>query len=80
MLLDRGARLDVRDHLLKSTPMGWACRWGRMEMVELPIAPGASVIEPDAESWATPLAWASKMGPQRYRGAVAGPGSGEVGS
>ena len=48
--------------MLKSTPMGWACRWGRMEMVELPIARGATVISPDAEPWATPLAWASKMG------------------
>jgi hypothetical protein len=62
MLLDRGARLDVRDHLLKSTPLGWACRWGRKGMVELLIARGASVTEPDAEPWATPLAWAAKMG------------------
>ncbi|MGO9255440.1 MAG: ankyrin repeat domain-containing protein [Bryobacteraceae bacterium] len=62
MLLDRGARLDVRDHLLKSTPLGWACRWGRKEMVELLIARGATVTEPDAEAWATPLAWAKKMG------------------
>jgi hypothetical protein len=29
MLLDFGARLDLRDDLLKSTPLGWACRWGR---------------------------------------------------
>jgi hypothetical protein len=25
--LDAGARLDVRDNLLKSTRLGWACRW-----------------------------------------------------
>ena len=25
-ILDRGARLDIRDNLLKSTPLGWACR------------------------------------------------------
>ena len=25
---DACARLDVRDTLLKSTPLGWACRWG----------------------------------------------------
>jgi hypothetical protein len=30
-LLDAGARLDIRDDLLKSTPLGWACRWGRVE-------------------------------------------------
>jgi hypothetical protein len=29
--LDAGARLDLRDGLLMSTPLGWACRWGREE-------------------------------------------------
>ena len=62
MLLDAGARLDLRDDLLKSTPLGWACRWGREGLVELLIARGAPVNEPDAEPWATPLAWARKMG------------------
>jgi ankyrin repeat protein len=62
MLLDHGARLDLRDELLKSTPLGWACRWGRKELVELLIARGAPVDEPDAEPWATPSAWAEKMG------------------
>lgn len=60
MLLNHGARLDPRDDLLKSTPLGWACRWGRKELVELLIARGAPVDEPDAESWATPKAWAVK--------------------
>jgi ankyrin repeat protein len=62
MLIDRGARLDVRDDLLRSTPLGWACRWGRMEMVKLLLARGADAEEADAERWATPLAWAAKMG------------------
>lgn len=61
MLLDHGARLDLRDDLLKSTPLGWACRWGRPKMVELLIQRGAPVHEPDAEPWATPEAWAKKM-------------------
>ncbi|HXM44264.1 MAG TPA: ankyrin repeat domain-containing protein [Bryobacteraceae bacterium] len=61
MLLDHGARLDARDELLRSTPLGWACRWGRRELVELLIARGAPAGEPDAETWATPLAWADKM-------------------
>ncbi len=60
MLLDHGARLDVRDELLKSTPLGWACRWGRKELVELLIARGALIEESDAEPWATPMAWAEK--------------------
>ena len=60
MLLDYGARFDVRDDLLRSTPLGWACRCGRKKLVELLIARGAPMDEPDAEPWATPQAWARK--------------------
>jgi ankyrin repeat protein len=61
ILLDKGARIDVRDDLLRSTPLGWACRWGRIELVALLLDRGADPIEPDAEPWATPRAWAEKM-------------------
>jgi len=63
-MLDAGARLDIRDDMLKSTPLGWACRWGRVDLVKLLIDRGADPIEADAESWATPRAWAEKMGHQ----------------
>jgi ankyrin repeat protein len=62
MLLDAGASLSRRDPLLKSTPLGWACRWGRMDLVQLYLARGADWKEADAEPWATPLAWATKIG------------------
>ena len=62
LLLDAGASLTMRDPLLKSTPLGWACRNGRRGLVELMIEQGAAVDEPDADEWATPLAWATKMG------------------
>jgi len=61
ILLDAGARLDVRDKLLMSTPLGWACRWGRTEIVKLLLARGADPVEADAEPWATPRAWAERM-------------------
>ena len=61
LLLDAGARLDVRDDVLESTPLGWACRWGRTEQVKLLLERGADPIEADAEPWATPAAWAEKM-------------------
>jgi ankyrin repeat protein len=60
--LDAGARLDLRDDLLRSTPLGWACRWGRTELVQLFLERGANPSEPDGEAWATPLAWAEKKG------------------
>jgi len=60
-LLDAGARTDVRDDLLKSTPLGWACRWGRTPIVREMLQRGIDAVEPDAEPWATPRAWAEKM-------------------
>ncbi len=61
LLLDAGARLDGRDELLASTPLGWACRWGRVEVVKLLLQRGAPATEPDAEPWAQPMAWAVKQ-------------------
>ena len=60
--LEAGARTEVRDNILKSTPLGWACRWGRIKFCQLLIQHGAVVEERDAESWAQPLAWARTMG------------------
>lgn len=65
MLVEHGARTDLRDDTLKSTPLGWACRWGRLKMAEVLIQRGASIDEPDAEPWATPKAWARKMGHEK---------------
>ncbi|HZS48444.1 MAG TPA: ankyrin repeat domain-containing protein [Blastocatellia bacterium] len=60
-LLDAGAQTDIRDEILKSTPLGWACRWGRIPVVKLLLEYRADPIEADAEPWATPRAWAEKM-------------------
>jgi len=61
-LLHAGARMDVRDEILKSTPLGWACRWGRAGVVQAMLESGADPLEVDAEPWARPKAWAEKMG------------------
>ncbi len=60
--LGAGAEMHHRDDLLKSTPLGWACRWGRVDLVRLFLERGADPIEADAEPWARPLAWAESKG------------------
>lgn len=60
--LDAGASLAVRDDLLNSTPLGWACRWGREDLARLLLNRGADPVEAGAEPWARPLAWAEKKG------------------
>lgn len=72
MALDRRPRLNVRDDLLNSTPLGWACRWGRIELVKLLLDRGADPVEADAEPWATPRAWAERMNHQAIRALLIG--------
>ncbi|HYP08551.1 MAG TPA: ankyrin repeat domain-containing protein, partial [Bryobacteraceae bacterium] len=72
LLLDKGARIDVRDELLRSTPLGWACRWGRAGLVKLLLARGADPVEADAEPWATPRAWAAKQNHAEILGILSG--------
>ena len=67
LVLDAGGRLDQRDSMLKSTPLGWACRWGRSELVSLFLERGADPIEHGAEEWARPEAWAERRGHSAIR-------------
>jgi ankyrin repeat protein len=62
VLLDAGASMNLRDDILKSTPLGWACRWGRATVASVMLERGADPVEVDAELWARPRAWAKKMG------------------
>jgi ankyrin repeat protein len=61
-LMDAGAGTDLRDEILRSTPLGWACRWGRTSVAKVLLERGADPVEADAEPWAQPGAWAQKMG------------------
>jgi ankyrin repeat protein len=61
-LLDAGAEMMARDEILKSTPLAWACRWGRRGVAEAMLERGADPVEADAEPWARPRAWAEKRG------------------
>jgi hypothetical protein len=59
LLLDHGADIDAVDEEYRSTPLGYAARWGRGEMVTLLLERGADASKSGAP-WATPLAWARK--------------------
>jgi ankyrin repeat protein len=61
ILLSAGARTDARDDLLESTPLGWASRWGRADVVRVLLRHGADIAEPHTPPWARPRAWAEKM-------------------
>jgi ankyrin repeat protein len=61
-LLDRGADINRRDHEFDSTPLAWAARVGRSEMVELLLSRGALQSLSDDEAWSTPTAWARRRG------------------
>jgi ankyrin repeat protein len=61
LLLDHGADIDAVDDEFRSTPLGFAARWGRREIVVHLIERGADPNKSGAP-WATPLAWAQKKG------------------
>ena len=60
--LDFGADIDAIDTEYSSTPLGWAVRQGRKEMVEWLLKKGAKPKLPKDELWALPSAWAKRRG------------------
>jgi ankyrin repeat protein len=61
-LLDRGADIHLRDYEFDSTPLAWAARCGREDMVSFLLSRGAAAVHPDDEPWARPEAWARRRG------------------
>jgi hypothetical protein len=61
LLLDHDASIDPVDGEYSSTPLGYAARFGKPEMVELFLARGADRHKAGA-TWAEPLIWAEKKG------------------
>ncbi|MFN0120137.1 MAG: ankyrin repeat domain-containing protein [Blastocatellia bacterium] len=60
-----GADLHARDEDICSTPLGWAAKFGQIEMVRLLLKHGAKTNLPDdlpGLAWATPLQWAMRRG------------------
>ena len=59
LLIEHGADINSVDDEYRSTPLGYAARWGHVEMVKLLLDCGADPDKSGA-SWSTPLAWARK--------------------
>jgi ankyrin repeat protein len=61
LLVDHGAAINAIDEEYRSTPLGFAARWGQREIVAFLLERGA---DPNlgGDPWATPLAWAQKKG------------------
>src|SRR5262249_3912175 len=61
LLLDHGADLNAINDEYQSTPLGFAARWGKAEMVTFLLGRGADPSAAGAP-WAAPLAWARTRG------------------
>ena len=61
ILMDGGADVDVIESQLHSTPLGWAARYGQLELCRFLLSCGADPNQADAD-WARPLAWAQRYG------------------
>jgi ankyrin repeat protein len=61
-VLEAGADVTARDEHIQSTPLGWAAKYGQLEMVTFLLARGAPKGVPEDPPWATPLTWAIRRG------------------
>jgi len=65
IFIEHGADLHARDEDIRSTPLGWAAKAGKLEMVGFLLKSGAQPNLPDDSPdlfWATPLEWATRRG------------------
>ena len=74
LLLEHGADVNAVDEEYRSTPLGFAARWGNREMVALLLEHGADPNRSGAP-WSTPLAWAKKKGHAEIQADLLGAGA-----
>jgi len=59
LLIRYGADVNYVDDEYRSTPLGYAARWGHVEMVKVLLDSGADPNKSGAP-WSTPLSWARR--------------------
>ena len=62
LFIEHGADLNALDEEFRSSPLGYAAKYGRRRMVLYLLRRGARPALPDAPEWARPLAWARRRG------------------
>ncbi|MET7253977.1 ankyrin repeat domain-containing protein [Dyadobacter fermentans] len=62
LFLEHGADVDAIDEQHCSTPLGWAAKAGKAEMVQFLLEKGANTHLPADRPWARPRAWAERRG------------------
>nr|WP_144925575.1 ankyrin repeat domain-containing protein [Paenibacillus bovis] len=62
LLIDYGADINVIDDENCTTPLGWAAKYGHLEMVTFLLKQGAKKIIKGMPEWAEPIAWAKRKG------------------
>lgn len=62
LFISHGANIDAIDDEYCSTPLGYAARYGKINMVKFLLEQGADPHLPHEPSWAKPLSWATRRG------------------
>jgi len=62
IFLEHGADIDAIDEQHCTTPLGWAAKAGKTEMVQFLLTKGANPLLPTDRPWALPHAWAERRG------------------